>query len=93
MISTVDAPHLDNIQVVFGVLLGQSSYDVLHAIERSGSDAGGLPSAAITITDCGQLHPVQARTSSPQKSPQKGTITTAVKAKSRLHKPLPHSTT
>jgi hypothetical protein len=66
MIPTADAPHLDNIQVVFGVLLGQLSYDLLHAIERSGADAGGLPSAAITITDCGQLHPVQARTSSAQ---------------------------
>jgi cyclophilin family peptidyl-prolyl cis-trans isomerase len=93
MIPTADAPHLNNIQVVFGVLLGQPSYDLLHAIERSGSDAGGLPSATITITDCGQLHPMQARTSSPHKSSQKGTTTAAaVTGRSRLHKALlPHS--
>ena len=58
MIPTVDAPYLDGLQVVFGVLVGQQSHDLLAAIEATGSDEHGTPTAAVVITDCGQLYPV-----------------------------------
>jgi len=51
-ITTVATPWLDGKHVVFGKLIGQSSFDLLKKIEKTGSDSGA-PLKTVTIVGSG----------------------------------------
>ncbi|CAM9800669.1 unnamed protein product [Chrysoparadoxa australica] len=56
MITTVETPWMDNINLVFGCLCNLESFELLSKIEACGTPHG-KPSQLIQVTDCGQLFP------------------------------------
>ncbi|RHY02032.1 hypothetical protein DYB25_011953 [Aphanomyces astaci] len=51
------APWLDNKHVVFGALLGESSFETLAKLHGLAASESGRPLDVVRIANCGQLFP------------------------------------